>query len=264
MRLGNLFHSWRLARRPKVAKPASTRVSEWARTRLGFDADDVQRKILDAAAQPVILNCSRQWGKSTVGAAKALHTAATRAGSLVVAVSPSARQSGEFVRKTAGFARRVGERGRGDGQNEMSLLLKNGSRIVGLPGNEETVRGFSAVDLLLIDEAARVDDRLYQAVRPMLATTNGGLWLLSTPYGRRGFFYREWSEGGPGWLRVAAPAWDCARISREFLEQERAALGERAFRQEYECTFLERDDELLARELVEAALDEDVEPLVAL
>jgi hypothetical protein len=42
----------------------------------------------------------------------------------------------------------------------MSLLLPNRSRIVGLPGNEVTVRGFSAVSLMLIDEAARVSDEM--------------------------------------------------------------------------------------------------------
>ena len=73
-------------------------------------------------------------------------------------VSPSARQSGEFMRKAEEFVRRLGMRPRGDGDNAMSILLPNGSRIVGLPGNETTVRGFSAVSLLLIDEAARVGD----------------------------------------------------------------------------------------------------------
>jgi hypothetical protein len=51
----------------------------------------------------------------------------------------------------------------------MSLLFPNGSRIVGLPGIEVTVRGFSAVSLLLIDEASRVDDAMYKALHPMLA-----------------------------------------------------------------------------------------------
>src|SRR5215467_12406076 len=96
-----------------------------------------------------LLNCSRQWGKSTVSAAKALYTAWHEAGSLTLVVSPSARQSGEFLRKAEGFARRLGIRPRGDGDNEISLALPNGSRIVGLPGAEATIRGFSAVSLVL-------------------------------------------------------------------------------------------------------------------
>ena len=91
---------------------------------------------------------------------------------------------------------------RGDGDNEMSLALPNGSRIVGLPGNEATIRGFSAVRLLLVDEASRVEDEMYLAVRPMLAVSDGALWLMSTPFGKRGFFYETWAHGGPEWERV--------------------------------------------------------------
>ncbi len=76
----------------------------------------------------------------------------------------------------------------------MTLRLENGSRIVSLPGTEGTVRGFSGVALLIVDEASRVDDALYHAVRPMLAVSHGKLVLLSTPWGKRGFFYREWAE----------------------------------------------------------------------
>ena len=60
--------------------------------------------------------------------------------------------------------------------------------MVGLPANEATVRGFSAVSLMVVDEAARVPDDLYEAVKPMLATTDGALWLMSTPFGRRRIF----------------------------------------------------------------------------
>ena len=122
----------------------------------------------------------------------------TEAGSLTLVVSPTARQSGEFVRKAAGFARRLGIRPKGDGDNEISLALPNGSRIVGLPGTEATVRGFSAVSLLLVDEAARVSDDLYMAMRPMLAVSGGELWLMSTPFGKRGFFYDAWERGRAG------------------------------------------------------------------
>ena len=83
----------------------------------------------------------------------------------MLVVSPCERQSKELVRK----ARRVcGERGagaKGDGQNRCSLVLPNGSRIVGLPSDEGKVRGFSSVSLLVIDEASRVPDDLYRAMR---------------------------------------------------------------------------------------------------
>ena len=175
----------------------------FARERLGFEPDAKQARCWGGVRRG-LLNCSRQWGKSTVTAAKAVHRAFTKPESLVVVLSPTARQSGEFLRKAGGFARRLGIRPRGDGDNEISLLFPNGSRIVGLPGMEDTVRGFSAVSLMLIDEAARVSDDLYKAVRPMLAVGDGDLWLMSTPNGKRGFFYEEWANGGERWTRVGA------------------------------------------------------------
>jgi hypothetical protein len=72
----------------------------------------------------------------------AVEQAYRQAESLTLVVSPSARQSGEFLRKAAQFARKLEVKRKGDGDNEMSLLFPNGSRIVGLPGNEGTIRGF--------------------------------------------------------------------------------------------------------------------------
>jgi hypothetical protein len=84
---------------------------------------------------------------------------------------------------------RMGIAPRGDGDNAVSLLLPNGSRIVGLPRVEDTIRGFSAVSMLVIDEASRVSDEMYEALRPMLAVGDGDLWMMSTPRGKSGFFY---------------------------------------------------------------------------
>jgi hypothetical protein len=223
--------------------------------------DELQTRVLDTGSRRGILNCSRQWGKSTITAAKAVHQAATEAGSLTLVVSPSARQSGEFLRKAAEFVRRLRIRAKGDGDNEMSLLLPNGSRIVGLPGTEATIRGYSAVRLLLVDEASRVSDDVYLAVRPMLATSDGGLWLMSTPWGKRGFFYDTWVHGGPEWVRIMAPATECARIGRRFLEEERRTQGERWFRREYLCEFEGSASGVFDRDLVEGAMRADVPPL---
>ena len=182
--------------------------------RLGFVPDAWQARVLKSGARQGILNCSRQCGKSTVTAVMAVERAYTQAESLTLVVSPSARQSGEFLRKAAQFARKLEMRRKGDGDNEMSMLFPNGSRIVGLPGNEETIRGFSAVSLLLVDEASRVPDDLYLAVRPMLAVSGGALWLMSTPCGKRGFFWETWDRGGPGWEKVQVTADECTRIRK--------------------------------------------------
>jgi phage FluMu gp28-like protein len=196
-----------------------------------------------------------------VAAAKAVHRAYTKAGSLVLVASPTERQSAEFIRKAAGMVLQLGVTPRGDGDNAISLLFPNGSRIVGLPGTEGTVRGFSAVSLLLIDEASRVEPDMYKALRPMLAVGGGDLWMMSTPNGKQGFFYETWEHGGDDWKRFSATAADCSRIDQEFLEKERGELGPSWFRQEYMCCFVDNGSAVFDRDLVEAALDDTVEPL---
>jgi hypothetical protein len=244
-------------------KPALREQSafEFVRDRLGFEPDAVQREVLESQAKRGILNCTRQWGKSTAAAAKAVHRAFTTPKSLILAASPSERQSAEFLRKAAEMVGRLGIAPRGDGDNAISLLFPNGSRIVGLPGTDGTVRGFSAVSLLLIDEAARVEDSMYKSLRPMLAVGRGDLWLMSTPYGRRGFFYEAWAHGGPGWTRVSVPATACERIGADFLEEERGNLGALWFQQEYMCEFVDSGSGVFDRDLVESALDDDLEPM---
>ncbi len=232
------------------------------RERLGFRPDEWQARVLGSGAKRGILNCTRQWGKSTVTAVMAVEQAWTHEESLTLVVSPSARQSGEFLRKAARFVRKLGAKAKGDGDNEMSLQFPNGSRIVGLPGNEETIRGFSAVSLLLVDEASRVPDELYLAVRPMLAVSGGALWLMSTPHGKRGFFWETWERGGPEWEKVRVTAYDCPRIPREFVEEERRAMGDRWFRQEYLCEFTESEDGVFGRDLARGALTGKFRPLV--
>lgn len=233
----------------------------WARSRLAFAPDEAQAKILCSRSHRVILNCTRQWGKSTITAAKAVHQAVTRPESLTVVISPSSRQSSELVRKAENFVRLLGLPVHGDGDNPISLAFGNGSRIVGLPATEDTVRGFSAVNLLIVDEAARVSDEMYIAVRPMLAVSAGTLWLMSTPRGKTGFFYEVWADGGPDWERVQVPARDCPRIRRSFLDEERRALGDRAFAQEYECAFSDSLTALFARDLLDRALTDSFAPL---
>jgi hypothetical protein len=225
--------------------------------RLGFVPDVWQARVLGSGAKRGILNCTRQWGKSTVTAVMAVERAWNQAGSLTLVASPSGRQSGEFLRKAAGFARKLGVKRKGDGDNEMSMVFPNGSRIVGVPANEDTIRGFSAVSLLLVDEAARAPDELYWAVRPMLAVSGGALWLMSTPNGKRGFFWEEWERGGPDWERIQVTACDCPRIAPEFLEEERRALGERVFRQEYMCEFTETEDGVFDADLVRGAMSRE-------
>jgi hypothetical protein len=139
-------------------------------------------------------------------------------------------------------------------ESALSFQLANGSRVVSLPGEEGNIRGFSSVALLVIDEAARVPDELYEAVRPMLAVSGGTLVCLSSAYDKVGFFYEAWVNGGPEWQRYETRAVDCPRISRQFLEDERQAMGDRIFSREYENEFMASDDAAFDPDAVARAL----------
>jgi hypothetical protein len=189
----------------------------------------------------------------------------------VLLLSPSKRQSGELAAKVFHQYDAAGQPVPSRKRTELQLWLTNGSRIIALPGKEVTIRGFSGAALLVIDEAARVADALYYAVRPMLAISRGRLIALSTPFGQRGFFYEEWAwvkpdgtprppEGDP-WSRTEIKAGDCPRITPEFLEEERAALGPRWFAQEYETSFEAAVASLFAYEDLMAACASNLTPL---
>ena len=227
---------------------------------LGIVPDPWQRDLLCSEASRVLLNCARQSGKSTMAGVLGLHKALIAPGSLILILAPAERQAKELFTKVAAAYRTLGHAIPAESYRKLGMELASGSRIEALPGTEKTIRGFSGVDLLLVDEAARVDDGLYFAVRPMLAISGGRLMLLSTPWGRRGIFYEEWTGGG-GWERYEVPASDCPRISEEFLEEERQALPGRMFRQEYEGSFEETEDQVFAHEDVTAAISEEVTPL---
>ncbi len=203
----------------------------------GKEADPWQRQLLLSHDRQTLLNCSRQSGKSTTVSAMALHTALFMTGSLTLLLSPSQRQSIELFRKVMGLYSALGRPVKLTSDSQTKAEFANGSRIVCLPGREDTVRSFSAVALLVIDEAARVPDDLYRSVRPMLAVSeNGRLVCLSTPFGQRGFFWKEWTEG-QDWKKVEITWRDCPRITEEFIAGERASMGESWVKQEFECSF---------------------------
>lgn len=184
--------------------------------------------------------------------------------SLVLLLSPTLRQSGELFRdKLLPLWRSLGRPLIGERPpTQLSMELANGSRIVSLPGSEGGVRGYSGVRLLVVDEAARVPDDLYRATRPMLAVSHGRLIAMSTPFGKRGFFYDEWTSTHE-WERVRVTAKECPRIDAAFLAEEREAIGERWYRQEYECSFEDVIGALLSHECIQASLSDEVKPLFA-
>jgi len=225
----------------------------------GIVPDPWQANVLRSTSSRLLLNCSRQSGKSTITSVLAVHTALYEAGSLVLLLSPSLRQSGELFKKCLATYKDLGRPVSPESETALTLTLENGSRIVSLPGSKDgNIRGYSGVDLLVIDEAAWVADSLYMSVRPMLAVSGGRLIALSTPHGTRGWLYEAW-RGDEAWERYEVPAPLCPRISEDFLAEEKRNMGEWWYQQEYMCHFSEGRTQVFTREEVENAFREDIE-----
>jgi Terminase large subunit, T4likevirus-type, N-terminal len=256
----------------------------------GIKPDPWQVQVLESTAPRLALLCSRQVGKSTTSAAVAVLTALLEAPALVLVLSPSERQSGEFMNKVRAFYsalkrprklagpinrlkdalnaqealdaawRAIPEPER---QSALQLHLKNGSRIIGLPASPATIIGYSGVSLLVIDEAARVPDDLYRSVRPLLAVSRGRLLALSTPFGKRGWFY-EGFEKGIGWDRFRVTAEQCPRILPEFLAEERLVLGPRWYKQEYMCSWEDAIDAVFDQATIDRMFNPNARPALIL
>jgi hypothetical protein len=226
----------------------------------GIEPDPWQAAVLRSTSRRLLLNCSRQAGKSTVSSVLAVHTAVYTAAALVLLLSPSMRQSQELFRKCLAVYRAMGKPVADTAQTTQALTLENGSRIVSLPGGEDTIRGYSGVALLLVDEASRVADETYLGARPMVAVSGGRIVLMSTPAGRRGFFF-EAAEHERAWEKVRVRAADCPRLAPEFLGEERAVMGEWMYRQEYELAFVDDATQLFGEDVIAAMFTSQVRPL---
>ncbi len=204
--------------------------------RIGLVADPWQAQVLREPHQRELLVVHRQGGKSATAAVAAVH-AALYERALVLVVSPSQRQSQELFRTILQLYRSLGRPVPSESENALSVTLENGSRVVALPADAITIRGYSAAKLLIIDEAAFVGDETMAAVRPMLAVSNGRMLAMSTPFGRRGWFYE--ASRSSEWRVTTVRAEQCPRIPKAFLEAERVAHGDWRYRQEYECEFVD-------------------------
>lgn len=221
--------------------------------------DDWQRDLLRSRSSRVLMLTARQSGKSTTAGFLALRTALLEPASTVLLVSPSLRQSAELFRRTMDGYTRLGQPIPLTAESVLRAEFANRSRIISLPGSEGTVRGYTA-NLVILDEAARIADSLYFAIRPMLATTGGTLVCLSTAFAKSGFMYEAWT-GSEKWHRIRVTAEMNPRVSKEFLAEERRALGARVYAMEYLCEFGDSVAAVFSTEDIRAASSAEVKPL---
>ena len=193
----------------------------------------------------VLMCCCRGAGKSRVFGAAGYLEACT-VGGFAMILSRSDRQALRVISQVKLYATRLQLQPIVT-ENMHELVFANGGRVLALPCSGDTIIGEHGVTLMGIDEAARIKDAFYAVVSPMLAVSEAvtGIKprqaLLSTPWGRSGFFYNEWdrAQRGESKFRTFRSTWqDCPRISPEFVEEERRKHGDWWVKQEYETLFL--------------------------
>jgi hypothetical protein len=224
---------------------------------INFVPDRKQQLVLASTSKRIILNGARQSGKSHILAVRAVRTliaASTMRPKLALIVAKTMAQAKETILKMDRCFAALKLRTHGEPGQELARVLPNGSRIIGLAADDGTVRSYTA-DLVILDEAARVPDEVWDAIEPTLATTNGDFIIASTPGGKRGLFWETWTNGGPEWLKVQTTVHECPRVSKEFIESQRRK-GEAYFKTEYECQFVESGLYLLGRDQVERLIND--------
>jgi len=218
--------------------------------------DSWQQAVLDAVGN-VSIRSGRQVGKSEVIGEKAVQFALANKGTTTLIIAASQRQSSllfEKIRGNLDFMKDVYK----ERPTLTRILLKNGSRIYSLPAGRTGyfIRGFT-IDLLIADEAAYIPETVWNAVIPMIAVSRklrklGLLVLLSTPFGKGGFFYDSFTDKDFKSFHVSSE--DCIRIPAEFLRKERARMTKAEYRQEYLGEFTEEYNQFFPTDLIKSCM----------
>lgn len=231
----------------RAAHPKATRLDKiWLAPWLVMNTPDPWQEEalghLVTSHDDVLMLCSRGSGKTKCFAAAAYVEAAL--GGFAMILSRSDRQALRVMRYVKGYhvEQQLGRLVR-DTMHEMEF--SNGGRVIALPCSGDTVVGEHGVTLLGLDEAARIKDEFYAVVTPMLAVSErvtgvkARLALMTTPFGKRGFFWEEWEgERAGNWKRHRYTWRQCPRITPQWVELERRRHGDLWVRQEYEVEFV--------------------------
>ncbi len=138
---------------------------------------------------------------------------------------------------------------------QMELRLPGGVKVIGLPANPQTARGFSG-DLFLDEFAMHADDReIWAAMFPTLLRGDGELDVASTPKGIKNTFARLRDNSEFGHSTVTLPD-AVARGLDVDVDQLRRSMGdEQLFRQEFLCEFIDESTAFLTHAQISACED---------
>ena len=232
-------------------------ILNWAETTLGFQPDDFQKEVLTETSKRIMILAPRQTGKSTAVAVRVLHEAMQHDDAMILLASASSRQSGQIMEKARKMAQSLDLKILPPPPKCDGFTLANGSQIVSLPDSEETIRGFSAPRMIVVDEAAFASESVFQALEPMLLVSNGTLIILSTPNGQTGYFYDQWHADPTPWTKLQGSLERCPRVSPEAIETIRKSVTKEIFEQEFECKFVASNGQVISLETLRKCYRDD-------
>ncbi len=244
---------------PEPAADAPAPILAWARENLNFTPDPAQIPVLTEQSTRIMLLAPRQTGKTTVAAVRIAHEAATNEDALILLASASGRQSGQLLQKTRAILHHAGAEFSAPPPHCDGFTLANGSQVVALPDNPETIRGFSAPRLIVVDEAAFASREVFAALEPMMTVSGGTILLISTPNGQTGYFYDQWHNDNGPWVRHQMSLQDCPRVDRAAIEAMRQTMSREQFDQEFLCKFVASGTQFISTEVYRKCLRDDFE-----
>ncbi len=205
----------------------------------------------------ITLRTGRQVGKSEVVSKKAVDFSLKHPGTTTMIIAASQRQSSLLFEKVRGRLDLM-DNIYADKPTLTKIDLTNGSRIYSLPVGRtgHFIRGFT-IDLLIADEAAYIPETVWNAIVPMIAVSRkvrgmGYLVLLSTPFGKGGYFYNSFTD--PDFKSFHVSSEDCSRIPKKFLQKEKQRKTKAAYRQEYQGEFTDEWNQFFTTELIKKSM----------
>lgn len=171
---------------------------------IGFNAFNWQNIVASSPSHRIILLCSRQAGKSTIVSSIPCHTAKYQPGSLNIVIAPTEDQAKEDILKIKDFIAHDPDYPHLKRDGSDVIALDNGSRIIVVVATDRSARGYSRPRTVVLDEASRIPDVVYKSgVVPMMNhNPQGRIYMLSTPFGKTGFFYDTWTRPTDTWTKI--------------------------------------------------------------
>jgi len=239
---------------------------EFAKALFKFTPKDYQAALLEDKSKRIVVRWSRQAGKTTCIALRAIWYALTHPKTLTLIVAPSLRQSMIMSDRIGDFLMGLPKPTRlqlVEKLQRTTVRFKNGSRIIALPNSPQLLRGYTANQVICDEGAFFKDDDLvfYNVLYPMLATTDGTLIVSSTPWSKDSVFYRMCqSKDFSPHVATQAKVVESGLIKQSFIDEMRAQLPAERFQREFEAEFVEDVDAWLTQSLIASCIDSELEP----